>query len=56
MGSVTNIKQLLEAGIHFGHSAKKTHYKAKQYLFCLKNDGVPTVRNKIHIINLKKTV
>ncbi|MDV3166305.1 MAG: 30S ribosomal protein S2 ['Waltheria sp.' little leaf phytoplasma] len=56
MGSVTNIKQLLEAGIHFGHSAKKTHYKAKKYLFCLKNDGVPTVRNKIHIINLKKTV
>ncbi|MFW8664846.1 30S ribosomal protein S2, partial [Candidatus Phytoplasma citri] len=34
----------------------KTHYKAKKYLFCLKNDGVPTVRNKIHIINLKKTV
>ncbi|MDV3143475.1 MAG: 30S ribosomal protein S2 [Candidatus Phytoplasma australasiaticum] len=56
MGNVTNIKQLLEAGIHFGHSAKKTHYKAKKYLFCLKNDGIPTVRNKIHIINLKKTV
>ncbi|XXP77213.1 MAG: 30S ribosomal protein S2 [Lettuce witches'-broom phytoplasma] len=54
MGVVT-IKQLLESGIHFGHAAKKCHYKMKPYLFS-SNDGVPIVRNRIHIIDLKKTL
>jgi small subunit ribosomal protein S2 len=54
MGVVT-IKQLLESGIHFGHAAKKCHYKMKPYLFSY-NDGVPIVRNRIHIIDLKKTL
>jgi small subunit ribosomal protein S2 len=54
MGVVT-IKQLLESGIHFGHAAKKCHYKMKPYLFS-SNDGTPIVRNRIHIIDLKKTL
>ncbi|MDO8167968.1 30S ribosomal protein S2 [Candidatus Phytoplasma melaleucae] len=53
--AVVSMKQLLEAGIHFGHSAKKTHYKAKKYLFAA-NNQIPLVRNKIHIIDLKKTI
>ncbi|PQP79981.1 30S ribosomal protein S2 [Candidatus Phytoplasma phoenicium] len=52
--SVVTIKQLLESGIHFGHAARKCHYKMKTFLFS--KDGVPIVRNKINIIDLKKTI
>ncbi len=41
------MKQLLEAGVHFGHQAKKWNPKMKKYIF--------TVRNDIHIINLEDT-
>ncbi|WBL31464.1 30S ribosomal protein S2 [Candidatus Phytoplasma sacchari] len=53
--AVVTIKQLLESGIHFGHAARKCHYKMKPFLFS-SNEGVPIVRNKIHIIDLKKTI
>ncbi len=42
------IKQLLEAGAHFGHHASYWHPKAKKYIF--------TQRNNIHIIDLEQTV
>ncbi len=45
--SVISMKQLLEAGVHFGHQAKKWNPKMKKYIF--------TVRNDIHIINLEDT-
>lgn len=44
---VISMKQLLEAGVHFGHQAKKWNPKMKKYIF--------TVRNDIHIINLEDT-
>ncbi|KXT29429.1 ribosomal protein S2 [Candidatus Phytoplasma oryzae] len=53
--AVVTIKQLLESGIHFGHAARKCHYKMKPFLFS-SNEGIPIVRNKIHIIDLKKTI
>ncbi|NTU69285.1 30S ribosomal protein S2 [bacterium] len=40
-------KELLEAGIHFGHKAEKWHPKMKPFLF--------TKRSGIHIIDLEKT-
>ncbi|MDV3167073.1 MAG: 30S ribosomal protein S2 [Vigna little leaf phytoplasma] len=52
--SIISIKQLLEAGIHFGHVARKCHYKMKPFLFS--KDGIPIVRNKINIIDLKQTI
>ena len=45
--SVISMKQLLEAGVHFGHQSKKWNPKMKKYIF--------TARNNIHIINLEET-
>ena len=45
--SVISMKQLLEAGVHFGHQSRKWNPKMKQYIF--------TARNDIHIINLETT-
>ena len=42
------IKQLLEAGVHFGHPTKKWNPKMAEYIF--------TQRNGIHIVDLQKTV
>ena len=45
---VVSVKQLLEAGVHFGHPTKKWNPKMAEYIF--------TMRNGIHIIDLQKTV
>ena len=45
--SVISMKQLLEAGVHFGHQTRKWNPKMKPFIF--------TARNDIHIINLEKT-
>ncbi len=45
--SVISMKQLLEAGVHFGHQTRKWNPKMRQYIF--------TARNDIHIINLEVT-
>ncbi len=42
------IKQLLEAGVHFGHPTEKWNPKMAEYIF--------TQRNGIHIVDLQKTV
>src|SRR5215813_180856 len=47
MSQVT-LKQLLEAGVHFGHQTSRWNPKMKTYIF--------TARNGIHIIDLQKTV
>ena len=41
------MKQLLEAGVHFGHQTRKWNPKMKKYIF--------TARNDIHILNLELT-
>ena len=46
--SVVSMKQLLEAGVHFGHPTRKWNPKMKKYIF--------TARNDIHILNLETTV
>jgi len=43
----TAIKQLLEAGAHFGHQTGRWHPRMKKYIF--------TKRNGIHIIDLEQT-
>ncbi|MBR4998950.1 MAG: 30S ribosomal protein S2 [Clostridia bacterium] len=45
--SVISMKQLLEAGCHFGHPTRKWNPKMKKYIF--------TARNDIHILNLEDT-
>ncbi|HEY8389832.1 MAG TPA: 30S ribosomal protein S2 [Clostridia bacterium] len=45
---VISMKQLLEAGVHFGHPTRKWNPKMKKYIF--------TSRNDIHILNLEQTV
>lgn len=45
--SVISIKQLLEAGVHFGHQTRKWNPKMSEYIF--------TARNDIHILNLERT-
>ncbi|MBN1367662.1 MAG: 30S ribosomal protein S2 [Dehalococcoidales bacterium] len=47
MPDATTIKQLLEAGAHFGHQTSRWHPKMKTYIF--------TRRNDIHIIDLQQT-
>ena len=48
MADTSSIKQLLEAGAHFGHQASGWHPRMKKYIF--------TKRNGIHIIDLEQTV
>ena len=43
-----SIKQLLEAGVHFGHPTKKWNPKMAEYIF--------TQRNGIHIVDLQKSL
>ncbi len=43
-----SMRQMLEAGVHFGHQTRYWNPKMSQYIF--------GARNKIHIINLEKTL
>ena len=45
--AVVSMKQLLEAGVHFGHQTRKWNPKMQPYIFMARND--------IHILNLEKT-
>jgi len=46
--SLLNMRQLLQAGVHFGHHTRYWNPKMKPYIF--------GSRNRVHIINLEKTV
>ncbi|WP_099205991.1 30S ribosomal protein S2 [Scatolibacter rhodanostii] len=46
--AIVSMKQLLEAGVHFGHQTRRWNPKMAQYIF--------TERNGIYIIDLQKTV
>jgi small subunit ribosomal protein S2 len=48
MASVVSMKQLLEAGVHFGHQTRRWNPKMAPFIF--------TERNGIYIIDLQKTV
>lgn len=45
---IVNMKQLLEAGVHFGHRSRRWNPKMRSYIF--------TERNGIHIIDLQQTI
>ena len=44
---MSNVKELLDAGVHFGHQTRKWNPKMKEYIF--------EARNGIHIIDLVQT-
>jgi small subunit ribosomal protein S2 len=46
--AIISMKQLLEAGVHFGHQTRRWNPKMKEYIF--------TERNGIYIIDLQQTV
>ena len=46
--AVVSMKQLLEAGVHFGHQTRRWNPKMAAYIY--------TERNGIYIIDLQKTV
>ena len=46
--AVISMKQLLEAGVHFGHQTRRWNPKMAKYIF--------TERNRIHVIDLQQTV
>ena len=46
--AVVSMKQLLEAGVHFGHQTRRWNPKMSEYIY--------TERNGIHIIDLQKSV
>ena len=46
--AVVSMKQLLEAGVHFGHQTRRWNPKMAPYIY--------TERNGIYIIDLQKTV
>ncbi len=46
--SVISMKELLEAGVHFGHQTRRWNPKMAEYIF--------TKRNGIHIVDLQKTL
>ena len=48
MANIVSMKQLLEAGVHFGHPTRKWNPKMKKYIY--------TARNDIYIVNLEMTV
>ena len=45
---MSNVKELLDAGVHFGHQKRKWNPKMKEFIF--------EARNGIHIIDLVQTV
>ena len=45
---IVTMRQLLEAGVHFGHQTKRWNPKMKRYIF--------TSRNGIHVIDLQQTI
>jgi len=45
---VVTMKELLEAGVHFGHQSKRWNPKMKKYIY--------SARNGIHVIDLHKTI
>lgn len=45
---VVNMKELLEAGVHFGHQSKRWNPKMKKYIYAARND--------IHVIDLNKSI
>jgi len=47
MSKLPSLKELLEAGVHFGHETKRWNPKMRPYIF--------TAKEKIHIIDLEKT-
>ncbi len=47
MSNLPSLKELLEAGVHFGHETKRWNPKMAKYIF--------TAKEKIHIIDLEKT-
>lgn len=46
--AVAEMKELLEAGVHFGHRVKRWHPKMRSFIF--------TERNGIHIIDIQQTI
>ncbi len=48
MAQIVTMKQLLEAGVHFGHRTRRWNPKMKPYIF--------TERNGIHILDLQQTI
>ena len=42
------MRQLIEAGVHFGHNTRRWNPKMKQYIF--------GTRDNVHIIDLQQTV
>ena len=46
--SVVTMRQLLEAGMHFGHQTRRWNPKMRPYIF--------TERNGIHILDLQQTL
>ncbi len=46
--AIVEMKELLEAGVHFGHRVKRWHPKMRSYIF--------TERNGIHIIDIQQTI
>ena len=46
--TTVSMRQMLEAGVHFGHQTRFWHPKMRPYIF--------GERNRIHIINLEKTL
>ncbi|MFH1683561.1 MAG: 30S ribosomal protein S2 [Candidatus Margulisiibacteriota bacterium] len=46
--SVVTMKELLEAGVHFGHQSKRWNPKMKKYIYAARND--------IHVIDLNKSI
>jgi small subunit ribosomal protein S2 len=47
MTTAVTLRELLEAGVHFGHQTRRWHPKMKPYIFA--------AHNGVHIINLQKT-
>src|SRR5262249_54440095 len=53
--AVVSMRELLEAGVHFGHQTRRWNPKVKRFLFT-DGSGDPVVRGGIYIIDLQQTV
>ena len=52
--AVVSMRELLEAGVHFGHQTRRWNPKVKRFLFT-DGSGEPVVRGGIYIIDLQQT-
>ena len=48
--AVVSMKQLLEAGVHFGHQTRRWNPKMAEYIYCERNQTLEPQDGRVHLL------